>query len=179
MFRFRIAPAIILIFISAIVAVCAQSIDLNQKASFLFNIARFVEWPADAFKTPNEPILCCFLGDAPLERKLELIKHPQFIEKRRFQFQHVVHAAQLRGCRILYISSAEQKHWKVLENEIKGQSILTVGETENFLSEGGIIRVDLNNGKIRIQINQEAANDEKLYISSRLLHLARIIDSKQ
>jgi hypothetical protein len=176
MCRFRIALTIILALFSAIVTVRGQANDLNQKASFLFNIARFVEWPVEAFRTPNDPILCCLLGDGPLERKLEQTKNPLFIEKRRFQFQHVVEAAQLSGCRILYISAAEQKRWKMLEREIKGQSILTVGETETFLAEGGIIRVDLSKGKIRMQINQDAAYDEKLHISSRLLNLARIID---
>jgi hypothetical protein len=178
MLKFRNTLAVILGFFLTIAIVCAQTGDLNQKSAFLYNIARFVEWPAEAFKNPNDPIRCCLLGDGPFERKLEQIKNTQFIEKRRFQFQHVVDTAQLRGCHILYISSLEKKRWKALENDIHGRSILTVGETEDFLSEGGIIRLNWEDGKMRMQINRDAADKEKLNISSRLLNLARIVGSK-
>jgi len=158
--------------------VCGQTSNLNQTASFLYNIARFVEWPATAFKNPNDPIVCCLLGDGPFERKLEQLANSQFIEKRRFLFQYMVDAAQLNGCNLLYINSAEEKRWRSLASEVHGRGILTVGETENFIVQGGVIRVNAENGKARIQINKDAADEEGLYISSRLLSLAHIVGSK-
>lgn len=169
----------ILGFCVSVVAMRGQATDESQaKASFLFNLAKFVEWPAESFKSPNDPILCCMLGDGPYERKLEQITNPQYIEKRRFIFQHVVSASQLSGCHMLFVNPLERKRWGTLSSEVKGRSILTVGESEEFISEGGIIRFNLDNGKVRMQINVDAAGQEKLRINSRLLNLARIVGAK-
>jgi hypothetical protein len=50
--------------------------------------------------------------------------------------------------------------------------ILTVGETSDFLSDGGMIRFHLEEDKIRFDINLAAAESARLKISSRLLLLA-------
>jgi hypothetical protein len=156
-----------------------QSTDDNQfTAGFLYNIAKFVEWPQEAFKSPDDPIICGMLGDGPYERKLEQLTNPRFVGKRRFVFKHAVNAAQLSNCHILYVKLLEMKRWAALASEIKGRSILTVGDAEQFISEGGIIRFSLDSGKVRIQINAEAAKREKLRINSKLLSLARIMEEK-
>jgi hypothetical protein len=175
MLKFRITLAVMLGFLLAIAVVRGQTSALNQKASFLYNIAKFVEWPATSFKNPNDPVVCCLLGDGPFERKLEQLTNPQFIEKRRFLFQHAVDAAQIKGCHILFVNSSEQKRWRSLASEVHGRGVLTIGETEDFIVEGGVIRLSVENGKASIQINRDAADEEGLHISSRLLSLARII----
>jgi hypothetical protein len=55
---------------------------------------------------------------------------------------------------------------------MRGMPVLTVGETSNFLSDGGMIRFHLDEGRIRFDINLAAAESSHLQISSRLLLLA-------
>jgi len=55
------------------------------------------------------------------------------------------------------------------------RSILTVSDIENFASQGGIIGFIEQNGKVRFEINLDAAQQSKIRINSRLLNLARII----
>jgi hypothetical protein len=170
---------IILGFSLLISAICGQTTDENQfKAGFLYNLAKFVEWPPEAFKSSDDPILCCMLGDGPYERKLEQIKNPQFVEKRRFVFQHVVNVAQLSGCPILFVKPSELKRWTTLASEFKSRSILTVGEADEFITAGGILRFSVDSGKVRIQINADEAKRINLRINSRLLNLARIVEVK-
>jgi hypothetical protein len=57
-------------------------------------------------------------------------------------------------------------------NAARGASVLTIGETQNFLAEGGIIRFVMDGARVRFEINPEAAARENLRISSRLLRLA-------
>jgi len=53
--------------------------------------------------------------------------------------------------------------------------ILTVGETPGFAERGGVIRLVLEDNKVRFEVNVDAAHQAGLTISSRLLTLARII----
>ena len=55
---------------------------------------------------------------------------------------------------------------------IKGMSILSVGDSSDFVNNGGIIRLFIENNKVKFDINQFAANDNGLKINSRLLELA-------
>jgi hypothetical protein len=176
MIKFRIALSAILGFSILALGVCGQTIDENQfKAAFLFNVAKFVEWPSAAFKSATDPVVCCILGAGPFDQTLEQAAGHQFIDKRKFVFQHVFEISQLSGCHMLYVSSPEWKRWRSLAGKAKGQSILTVGETDDFIQEGGIVRYNIENGKPRIQINANEAAAEKLQISSKLLNLSQIV----
>jgi hypothetical protein len=175
MLKFRITLAITIGCLFVIGVAHSQAKDINQKASFLYNIAKFVEWPDTAFKDPDDPIVCCLLGDEPFERSLEQKSTPRYIQKRRFLYQHAVDASQIGGCHILFVSSTEQRRWRTLASEVPGRGLLTIGETEDFIAEGGVLRLQIDKGKASIQINHEAANKEGLRISSRLLRLSRIL----
>jgi hypothetical protein len=50
--------------------------------------------------------------------------------------------------------------------------ILTVGETPQFLRDGGMVRFHIENNKVRFQINQKNAETAGLKVSSLLLALA-------
>jgi hypothetical protein len=178
--RLQIALTIILGFSLPAIAVRGQTIDENQfTASFLFNIAKFVEWPAESFKGPADPLVCCVLGEGPFDQKLEQAAGNQSVDKRRLVMRHVFEARQLNGCHMLFVSAPERKRWLSMADSIKGHSILTVGEIDNFISEGGIISFSFENAKPLIQINMDEAIQEKLRISSKLLNLSQIVRTKK
>ena len=54
--------------------------------------------------------------------------------------------------------------------------MLTVGDTDNFAAQGGIINFKIEGGNVRLQINTEAARKDQLHISAKLLSLAEIVD---
>jgi hypothetical protein len=61
-----------------------------------------------------------------------------------------------------------------LLDALKGAAVLTVGETDDFTSLGGVIAFQLQGPRVRIQISLESAERAKLRISSKLLSLAEI-----
>lgn len=79
------------------------------------------------------------------------------------------------GCQILFIGSSEAKRLRAILGSMKTTGVLTVGETETFASEGGVINFRIEAGTVRLQVNLEAAEQAKLRISSKLLSLAQIV----
>jgi len=153
-----------------------QAVDEYQlKAAVLYNLAKFVEWPANTFKNRTDPIVSCVLGDSPFGRSLERELNGRSIEDRKFVVRRISEVRQGSGCQILIITALERKRWRSTLGEIKASGILTFGETDGFAADGGVANTRIESGKVRIQINVEAAEREGLRISSRLLSLAEIV----
>src|SRR5216683_4298671 len=153
-----------------------QSIDEYQvKAAFLYNFAKFVEWPAQAFTGPDEPISICIFGQNPFGRSLDDAVRGKVVEGRAFVVLKLSDFRQSGACKILFISSSERKSVRALLAQVKTGGILTVGETEGFAAEGGVVDFTLDEGRVRIEINVQAAEQQWLRISSKLLSLARIV----
>jgi len=146
------------------------------KAAFLYNFAKFVEWPAQNFKGSDDPIAICTLGQNPFGSMLEDAVKGKTLEGRAFVVRAIPDVRQASGCRILFISSTEQKHLQLILKSIKAPGILTVGETEGFAKNGGIINFKLEGGMVRFEINVVAAAKEGLQIRSNLLSLAEIVN---
>src|SRR5205085_239778 len=81
----------------------------------------------------------------------------------------------LTQCNILFVSLSEREHISDLVNMVKWLPILTIGETPGFAARGGIINLTLEDNKVRFEVNIGAAKQANLYISSRLLVLAKIV----
>ncbi len=148
--------------------------EYQVKAAFLFNFAKFVEWPADAFKGPTDPIAICVLGQSPFGSALEDVVRNKTVANRPFVVREVSNAQQASRCHIVFVSSSERKRLRSVLAEFKGRSILTVGEAEDFTASGGIINFKLTDARVRIEIDVGAAERARLRISSKLLGLAEI-----
>jgi hypothetical protein len=88
---------------------------------------------------------------------------------------HVKQAPDALACQILFIGAEEKKIFPAVLASLKANSVLTVGESENFVQQGGMIGFLLEENKIRFEINLEAAEHAKLRMSSRLLTLAKTV----
>jgi hypothetical protein len=71
------------------------------------------------------------------------------------------------------VSESERKLSKALLQAVQGASVLTVGESEGFTANGGVIDFKLDGERVRIEINTAAADRAKLHISAKLLSLAQ------
>lgn len=160
--------------------VCAQSAAPDEyqiKAAFVYNFAKFVEWPPGSFKNATDPITICVLGN-PFGDRLEATVHGKQIEERRLIVHEVSSVDNTAGCHILFFSADARRVGDVLEH-LKTVPILTVGETVNFSAKGGVIGFKLENDKIRFEINTCAADRARLRISSKLLGLATIVKEEK
>jgi hypothetical protein len=150
--------------------------EYRVKAAFLYNFAKFVEWPSQAFRNPSDPIVIGVLGKDPFGDALAEAVAGKTLGGRAFQIREVSDAQQAAGCQIVFVSASERKHLGPLFARIGNSAVLTVGETDNFAAEGGIINFKIDAGSVRLQINVEAARKQQLHISVKLLSLAEIVD---
>ena len=146
--------------------------EYQVKAAFLFNFAKFIEWPASAFQSADEPICICVFGKNPFGPALEDAVRGNTVGGRGFVVREVSSARQAAPCHILFVESSKQKQVRQLCEELKEFSILTVGDTEGFTANGGVINFKLKDARVRFEIAVDAAERAKLRISSKLLSLA-------
>ena len=149
--------------------------EYRVKAAFLYNFAKFVEWPPGAFRNPTDRIAICVLGQDPFDGALEDAVKGKTLEGRPFAVLNISESRQAGRCQILFIGASEHKRVQAILAELRGSSALTVGETEDFAIRGGIVNFKLDGGHVRLEINVEAAAMAKLRISSKLLSLAQIV----
>ena len=154
----------------------AQSQPLSEyqvKAAFLYNFAKFVEWPADAFKDPRAPVMLGIVGEDPFGETLDAMVSGKTVNGRGVVVRRFQHGEDLRGCHILFISSSERKRRARILESVKGSAVLTVGEMDQFVQSGGAIGLLLEENKVRFEINVGAAARARLKISAKLLALAQ------
>ncbi len=156
----------------------SDSSEYLIKAGFIFNFAKFVEWPPTTFAQPDSPIVIGILGTDPFGTIIDHIVQDKKIGGRGFVVKRLkwgAEAKDLRECKILFVGASERAHIDELVQIVKFLPILTVGETPGFAEHGGVIRFVLEDNRVRFEVNVDAARQGGLTISSRLLTLARII----
>ena len=79
------------------------------------------------------------------------------------------------GCQIVFVGAHEMSLLPALLREIRGSAILTVGDTEKFSRQGGMVNFVVQDNRVRFEINADAAQRAGLKISSKLLQLATIV----
>ncbi len=155
----------------------APPTEYEIKAAFLYNFAKFVEWPADAFSDSHAPIVLGIVGEDPFGTALDGMVFGKTVNGRGVQVKRLSISPDLRTCHILFISSSEKKNLARILAHLKGSGVLTVGEMDRFVQSGGAVNFLLEDNKVRFEINVDAA--ARLKISSKLLALARtVIDNR-
>ena len=150
--------------------------EYQVKAAFLFNFAKFVEWPTEAFSNPNAPLVITVFGEDPFNGSLEAVKG-KLVNNRKLTIRRVKDIQDIGKTNVLFVSpSAKKELARILEAQ-QGQSVLTVGEDGVFTQCGGIINFVKEDNRVRFEVNVSAAERAGLKISSRLLALARIVKS--
>jgi hypothetical protein len=152
----------------------SENEEYQVKAAFLFNFAKFVEWPAQAFNSHDEPFGICVLGPNPFGSSLDKVVQGKAVGNRQFVVREVRDAQQAGECHILFVSAAGWTRSRALLGEVNKCCVLTVGETGEFIPGGGMINLRLENARVRVEINPDAAERARLRISSKLLSLAEI-----
>jgi hypothetical protein len=153
----------------------AQSNDdeYRVKAAFLFHFAQLIDWPADKFTVADNSFYLCTFGEDPFQGGLESTLAGRTIGNRAIRIRHLKQPPDLQGCHLLFIGKAQSKVIPVLLADLRNAPVLTVGETPDFLSAGGMICFRLEESRVRFGINLNAAEAARLKIGSRLLMLAQ------
>jgi uncharacterized protein DUF4154 len=153
---------------AAPLAVNASENDL--KAAFIYNFAKFVEWPVAA---ATDPLTIDVIDDDPLVAALK-----RTVEGKRAQGRPIVVRAQTAGSEppdgdiaVIAAASDGQVAWHL--DRLKRRPVLTIGDSPRFLQLGGMIQFRRVDSRLQFDINPRAASERGLRISAKLIVLAR------
>ncbi len=148
------------------------------KAVYLFNLTGFVSWPDSAFVSSEAPLR---IGVSGVERVNSFIDYIRMAvegetsQQRTIVIEHLPLSADPSGFHMVFITdSPEDKVHELLE-AVKGQPILTVGESDGFCRRGGMINLLRRGKRIGLEVNIDAAKTSQLQVSSKLLRIATIV----
>jgi hypothetical protein len=150
--------------------------EYQVKAAFLYNFAKFVEWPAGTFPSPSAPFRVCVLGHDPFGDTLTSIVQGKSISGHAIVSSQVQSPAEARSCHVLFLSQSDPETVRLGLARLRDLPILTVGESADFLSLGGMINFVLEEDRVSFEINLEAAERHRLKLSSKLLAVARVVN---
>ena len=156
---------------AVVVGADAHAPEYAVKAAFLYNFAKFVEWPPGATRNA-EAFRICLVGDDPFGPLLTDTVAGKTVQDRPIEIAHPESAPELGQCHMAFVSRSQVRQLPRVLAGLAAANTLTVGETEEFAREGGMITFHIEENKVRFEINAEAAQHAGLRISSQLLKLA-------
>lgn len=154
----------------------APAPEYQLKAVFLFNFVQFVEWPAGAFTHPKAPITVGIVGQDPFGAVLDNTVKGETVNGRSLEVRRLKTDDDLSACHVLFLSRSDRENTAGLVQKLQGRPVLTVGEIEGFAELGGVINFVMVDRKVRFEVNPQAAAQQGMKISSKLLQLGRIVE---
>jgi YfiR/HmsC-like len=145
------------------------------KAAFLFNFAKFVEWPAG--DVPSPLFVIGILGsDAIAESLSDIVKGKALAGGRQLAVRRLNPKDDPAEVHILFISASESAQVPDLMKRLDKASVLTVSDMPRFLASGGVIQLRTEDDRIRFDVDLQHAHDSRLVINSKLLALAGTVN---
>lgn len=151
----------------------ANATEYRLKARYLSSFPSFVEWPSEGWPSGKAPFLICVFGEFPFGTSLAEVTRGSTVREKRVEIKWIRKTGDLGACQILFVSQSEQKRYSQVLDAVRGKTVLTVGETQEFLDAGGVLSFYSRGEGIQFDVNLGEANKAHLKISSRMLALAR------
>lgn len=151
-----------------------QESEYTVKTAFLYNFAKFVDWPPESFRNEASPFVLGILGSDPFGVALEKLQE-KTVKGRRLVVRKLSNLENIEECHMLFISGSEKSNFKNLLAILKNHNILTTSDVDRFAQQGGMIGLIKIDGKIGFEVNIDTVQHSRLKFSSQLLKLAKIV----
>lgn len=156
---------------------CAMAVaapnEADIKTAFIYNFAKFVEWPRSALPADDALQIC---ADAhSLEGRLGMLQG-------REAQGHIIHIRTLSasdpvtGCNMLVLGDTPDSGHLI--HSLEGRPVLTVSDSPGFAEHGGMIGLFIESNHVQFAVNREVAEQSGLKLSARMLQVARIVQSE-
>jgi len=166
----RIGPATLAGLLLVPGAVSAQDVtEPVLKAAFIYNFAKFTEWPA---APAQEPFILCVVGDAAVGDALVEAVKARVLAGQNVGVSRIAPGEPALKCRLIYISGVTAQQAEQLIARLRDLPVLTISDLEGFTELGGTARFFFENGRLRFSVNRASAERAHLRLSSKLLSLA-------
>ncbi len=141
------------------------------KAAFLYNFAKFTEWPSEAYADASAPLMICVLGQDPFGKALDSLAGKR-INGRRVALSRLARVEEAQQCQVVFISESEEERVPAIIGYLADRPVLTVCNAPSCARFKGIIHLRVVSERIRFAIDIDSAKSAGLKLSSKLLALA-------
>ena len=152
--------------------------EYQIKAAFLYNFAKFVEWPAHRFADESSSIMLCVIGKDPFGATLEDTVTSKTVKGRHIDIRRIDNVDDLDACHLLFVGLSEPERLRQIVASSHGANVLTVGDMDDFVEFGGVINLIKRANKIQFEINLVAAKQARLKLDLKLVTLASSVKKK-
>lgn len=147
--------------------------EYHIKAAFLYNFAKFVEWPTAAIGDESAPFTLCVLGVEPYISVRESLTG-KTIKGHKVEVRRLETIAEAAQCQMIFVSAEGNVAAGVDLSHLGGHA-LTVGETGDFIDRGGVINMKTVDNKVRFEIDRYSGERFGFKFSAQLLKLAILV----
>jgi hypothetical protein len=145
------------------------------RAAMVSHLPLFVEWPPEKLDPANPVIRVCILGPDPISSPLETAFHSLGLSTNA-TVVHVNLGDKLDQCHILYVGSGLRENVAPVARLLQQSAVLIVSERPLSSAPAEMVGLPLEGNHVHIQVNLRFAQRSKLTISSKLLHLASVVE---
>lgn len=167
--------SLVLFLLTAVALAARPPGEYEVKAAFLYNFARFVEWPEAVCGGREAPVVIGVVGQDPFGESLAEMVRAQTARGRRIEIRHFRPEEEFETCHIVFLSGSVARDLETILARLRGRPVLTVGDQAGFIELGGTIGFALVDHSVRFDINLGAATSAELKISAKLLAVARTV----
>jgi len=146
--------------------------EYQIKAAFLYNFAKFVEFPKQSLAPEDREIVIGIIGNDPFGRILDDTVAGKKVDNRGFVIKRFASFDEIKSCHVLFISSSEQGNVAEILKKLDGLGILAVSDFASLPDDGVMINFIVKSNRVKFEINLNAAQKAGIKISSKLLKLA-------
>ena len=156
----------------------AAALEYKVKAGYLFNFAKFVEWPANAFASTNSPFVIGVLDAGEAAPVLRSLLGGKTINGRLVEVRSVFAESIGKDLHLLLVTRVAGKTPEQLSELAGTAPLLIVGETDAFAEHGGMVGFVREEDAIRLTLNLERTTKAGLKVSAKLSSVARLVKTQ-
>jgi hypothetical protein len=149
--------------------------EYSLKAAVLVNLAKFTDWPTNAFAGPAAPLVIGVVGEDPFGPALEEAARAQTVAGHPVQVRRLSATAPLPQVHVLFISRSEQNRLPQVLEAVRGAPVLTVSDVTRFARQGGMVNLVLRDEMVRFEVNLNSVEAAGLRLSSKVLKYATLV----
>ncbi len=150
--------------------------EYDVKAALLYKVSKFVSWPSTA--ASGSAFALCVIGSDPFGASLAGVGVSSIKGRRVKILRYPSPNPDVQRCDVAFISTAESQRLTEVLATLKGRPVLTISDTPGFASRGGMIGLETRVNKIAFEVNVAASKAAGIEISSQLLQLATLVETR-
>ena len=149
----------------------AQPTAEAVEAAFIPKFARYVQWPAGVHPDPRQPFQLCVIGRDPFGALLDRAAANETVDGRSVVVRRMATPDGADACHLAFVRGPTGQDTARFLLALRTRPTLTITDARAG-AQRGMIHFTVAGGRVRFFIDEAAAAERGLSISSRLLALA-------